>query len=75
MTQILRRKNGLYWLVVLALILAILGAKINGLAAQPVVGGWQKIADEIATAPTTNQTTAFNLFAQGVTRNSKVALV
>lgn len=96
MTQILRRKNGLYWLVIFALVLIIMGAKgvntkDNGLLAQivptepktavvaqspeslippsvpstipqPAIGGWRKVADDIATAPTTNKATAFNLF-------------
>jgi len=95
MAQILRRRNGLYWLVVLALVLIIMGAKgvntkDNGwltqivstepttavvaqapsplspstplATPQPTVGGWRKVADDIATAPTTNKATAFNLF-------------
>jgi multiple antibiotic resistance protein len=93
MTQILRRRNGLYWglywLVVFALIFMIMGAKGDRLLAQivpaepttivaqsptplppstpsttpqPVVNDWRKVADAIATAPTTNRANAFNLF-------------
>ncbi|MBF2050709.1 MAG: MarC family protein [Elainella sp. C42_A2020_010] len=96
MTQVLRRRNRLYWLVVLALVFMIMGAKgmstkdssstvqitpteptaavvaqspetplppsTPSTTPQPVVTDWRKVADAIATAPTTNKATAFNLF-------------
>jgi multiple antibiotic resistance protein len=88
MTQVPRRKNRSYWLVVFALVLAIGGGGDRLLAQivpkptpavvaqsptpllpstpsttpQPVVGDWRKVADDIATAPTTNRANAFNLF-------------
>jgi multiple antibiotic resistance protein len=97
MPKIPQRKNGLYWLVVFAVILAIMGGgnrlmahvltsqpvptepttavvaqstetplpppdSTSSTTSQPVIGGWRRVADEIAAAPTTDKATAFNLF-------------